>query len=168
MNLYITSGTLEFLQAILSKNNKERMILIHNSTTSLLLHETTQKSLFKLPRKYEVIDAVEELLQEGLIIMNNIPVSEEGRPTFEHMSKKNLEILRKQPGIKAIRILRPIKSETYIILTQWKDEIAFKAWQNNASYQSAFNYEGVTSSSQKLFTGNAFITQYSAPKLNDK
>lgn len=170
MNVFITSGTFEFLRNIKMNNENEKLILLQNENKCLLLQETTGSTLFKEPRKYETVDGVGELKQEGYIVMNNIPVSDEGRPMFEHMFKNRAGKIEGQPGFKAIRILRPIGFETYIILTQWDNESSFNAWQTSQSFADAHSKKPKkehTSGAQKIFSGESFVTKFYLPNLEE-
>ena len=40
--------------------------------------------VFQTPRRYEVISSVGKLAEEGYFVCNNVPVTDEGRPVFEH------------------------------------------------------------------------------------
>ena len=57
------------------------MLLMQNGETALLLHETSEKTVFASPRRYEVVDGKGLLQEKGFVVMNNIPVTEEGRPS---------------------------------------------------------------------------------------
>lgn len=164
MNIFITSGTFDFMKIKKDKHPNEKIVLMRNAETTVLLHETTSKTVFASPRKYEVVDAKGELPEAGYVIMNNIPVSEDGRPVFEHHFKTRAGSIEKEPGIVALRILRPINSETYIILTVWEKQANFLNWKNSDFYQQTFNTSDtnlpVTNSSQKMFSGEAYTTQY--------
>jgi heme-degrading monooxygenase HmoA len=167
---YITSGTYEYLRKIKDQNMDETIILMQNAETALLLHETQGSAIFKEPRKYEVIDSVGELRQNGYIVMNNIPVTEEGRPVFEYRFKNRAGQIEKQPGFWAIRILRPLKSDTYIILTQWENERAFKNWQGSQAFKKAHEKkqsDDTSTTVKKIFSGPSYVTQYVVPDLKD-
>lgn len=73
----------------------------------MLIHETEGNSLFHEPRPYEVLDAV-GLLGGEFIVCNNIPVTDEGRPLFEHRFNQRARLIEKEPGFVAIRVLRPL------------------------------------------------------------
>ncbi|WP_042349646.1 antibiotic biosynthesis monooxygenase family protein [Bacillus massiliigorillae] len=166
MNIYMTSGTFEYLRQVKLKNANEQLILLHSADKTILLQETNEPTLFKHPRKYEIVDGIGDLKQEGFVIMNNIPVSEESRPTFEHMFKNRAGKVEEQPGFQALRVLRPVGFETYIILTQWHTESAFDAWQRSKSFQDAHSQKPAktfTNSSQKIFSGEAFVTKFFVP-----
>ncbi|MEH6942935.1 antibiotic biosynthesis monooxygenase family protein [Bacillus sp. JJ722] len=170
MNIYITSGTFEYLRQVKLQNSNEKLILLHNADKTLLLQEANDTTLFKHPRKYEIVDGMGDLEQEGFIVMNNIPVAEESRPVFEHMFKNRAGKVENQPGFQAIRILRPIGSETYIILTQWQNESAFNAWQSSKSFKDAHSQKSskaYSNSSQKIFSGEAFVSKYFVPTFKE-
>ena len=166
MNIFITSGTFDFLKIKKDKHPSENILLMQNAETTVLLHETTKKTVFASPRKYEVVEGSGGLPESGYVVMNNIPVSEEGRPIFEHRFKNSAASIVKEPGLVALRILRPIQSETYIILTIWEKQANFLSWKNSSSFEQAFNIGStpVTNSSQKMFSGEAYMTQYTLVK----
>lgn len=130
MNLYITSGTYEYLKALKEKYPSENMILMQNPENFLLIHETEGISIFKEPRKYEAIDSSGTMNHAGFAVLNHIPVTDEGRPVFEYRFKNRSRTIENQPGFAAIRVLRPLSSNTYIILTLWENEQGFERWQN--------------------------------------
>ncbi|WP_163101683.1 antibiotic biosynthesis monooxygenase family protein [Peribacillus alkalitolerans] len=172
MFVHITSGTFDFLRKKLDQHREENMYLLQNAEGTLLVHETNdKKSVFSQPRSYEYVDAVGELKQKGFIVMNNIPVSKEGRPIFEHRFKNRPGQIENQPGFWAIRILRPLHSDTYIILTQWENEKSFHEWQNSQSFAHSHSQkEGgqETTSTTKIFSGSSYISKYIVPVLEDE
>ncbi len=164
MFLYITSGTADYMEKIRKKYvDKETMIILHGSSNSILLHETDKKSLFATPRKYEVIDQVNTLEQKGYFVLNNIPVSDEGRPVFEQRFLNRARAIETEPGFIAFRLLRPLDSDTYIVLTQWTGPNSFEAWKNSQSFKNAHSKPdsapGVKK--QNIFNAASYITTYS-------
>ncbi|CAH0223952.1 Heme-degrading monooxygenase HmoB [Peribacillus sp. Bi96] len=171
MNVFITSGTYDFLKLKKDKHPNEKILLMQNAQNTVLLHETTGKTLFSSPRKYEVVDGKGSLQDHGYVVMNNIPVSEEGRPVFEHRFKNRAGLIENEPGFVALRILRPINSETYVILTIWEKQSDFMNWKKSSSFQQAHSSDSkppVTNSSQKMFSGEAFVTQYTLVKDSEE
>lgn len=164
MNMYITSGTLEFLKKKKEKHPMETMILMTNSDHALLIHETTNTSLFHAPRKYEIIGSFNKLPNYGLVVMNNITVTEEGSPLFEYYFKHNANLFEKETGFLASRILRPLTTHTYIILTIWKDSIAYSSWENSKlnekMYTKIGTFQGVSTNSFSLFSIPTYVTKY--------
>lgn len=162
MNIYMTTGTYEFLKTKKDKHGQERMFLMQNPENSLLLHETNGKTVFNSPRKFEVIDSRGEILEDGFVVMNNIPVTEEGRPVFEYRFKNRAGMVEREPGFIAIRVLRPLNSDTYVIFTEWESQIAFKNWQASSSFQQAHKNPGAdhVDTNKKIFSGSSYVTQY--------
>ena len=167
MKLYITSGTFPYLLNIAKKNPDEQLLLLHNNQSSLLLQETERSTLFKVPRKYDSIEQEGQLKQEGFVVLYHIPVNSEAQPVFEHDYKVQLQKIQGQPGLIAYRFLKPIGSDSYIILTQWQGESAFKAWQNSSSYISVNDLKLPAASAQKLFTGDPFLSKYNVPTIDE-
>ncbi|MDP4163436.1 MAG: antibiotic biosynthesis monooxygenase [Bacillota bacterium] len=167
MNLYMTTGTFDFLKTIKDKNPEEKMMLMQNGEGALLLHETIGKTVFSTPRKYEVLDSVGELDDNGFVVMNNIPVSEEGRPVFEYRFKNRAGMIEQEPGFVAIRVLRPLSNDTYIILTVWENADAFQNWQNSKAYEKAHEKRGTEQgidAKPNVFSGSSYVTKYIVPE----
>ncbi|WP_462408920.1 antibiotic biosynthesis monooxygenase family protein [Neobacillus sp. Marseille-QA0830] len=140
MNVYLTTGTIEYLKKIMEKHPEEKLVAMENADGALLIHETKRETVFKLPRRYEAIESRGELAKEGLVVMNHIPVTDEGRPLFEHKMKLQNWLFENEPGLLALRCLRPIASKTYIILTIWEKEASFEKWQSsNAPFSEKVN-----------------------------
>ena len=164
MYIYLTSGTPEFMESLCAKYAKENMIAMHGSTNSVLLHETEGKSFFSTPRKFEVIDSLGQFENSGFFVFNNIPIIDEGRPVFEHRVLNRSSNIDKEPGFIAFRLLRPIKAETYIVITQWKGPHSYEAWKMSKAYkeyQSTFeNQVGIKQ--ENIFSTAAYTSTYTA------
>ncbi len=164
MNLFITSGTADFLLKLKEKHQDENMVLMNNSESSILVHETEGQTLFNSPRKYKVIDSAGNLGHKGFAVLNNIPVTEEGRPLFEDRFLNRPRKIEKEPGFVAIRVLRPLSSNTYIILTIWDQESSFENWQKSKAYADAHKNRGteagIAGAKPTIFESASFVSKY--------
>jgi heme oxygenase (mycobilin-producing) len=163
MNIYMTTGTYDFLKIQKEKHPDEKMFLMQNAENALLLHETSGKTIFNSPRKFEVIDSSGEIQKDGFVVINNIPVTDEGRPVFEFRFKNRVGMIEKEPGFIAIRVLRPTNSDTYVIFTEWESQSAFNNWQSSSSFQQAHKKpaDEAVDTTKKIFSGSSYVTQYS-------
>jgi heme oxygenase (mycobilin-producing) len=164
MFVYLTTGTSSYLKTVKEKHPDEALILMENGDQALLLHETTKPSIFNSPRKLEVIDQRGIYAEKGFVVMNNIPVTDEGRPVFEHRFKNRAGLIEKEPGFIALRVLRPINSDTYVILTMWENESAFNNWKSSSSFKQAHEKkepaQKAADFNKNIFSGPPFVTQY--------
>jgi heme-degrading monooxygenase HmoA len=160
MNVYITVGTFGYLKTIKEKNPQEKIVIMENDDSALLLHETEGETVFKEPRRYEVIDASGDIGTEGYVVLNNIPVTDEGRPIFEYRFKNRSKQIENEPGFQAIRVLRPLSSNTYIVLTVWENETAFSNWKNSSSFQVAHKKQEETQPKAQIFASPSYTTKY--------
>lgn len=160
----MTNGTYEFLNALKNKHPKETMIHLQGDETTLLMHETEGSTVFSSPRKYEAIDQTGEVSNGAFFVLNNIPVSEEGRPVFEYRFKNRARLIEQEPGFVAIRVLRPLSSDTYVILTAWKAEKDFLNWQESKAYEKAHEKRktenGIDQQQPQIFLRPSFVTKY--------
>lgn len=163
MYAYMTTGTIDFMEKVRDKYKNEQMVMMHGGGHTLLLHETDKKkSVFQTPRRYEVVGALGALEEQGFFAMNNIPVSDEGKPIFEHQYKTLGEKLQAVPGFLAFRLLRPIGSDTYVLLTQWSEERMYKLWHESPAYKLAnpeeFKDQG--GATLHIFTSAPYVATY--------
>ena len=163
MNVYMTTGTYDFLEKIKAKYSQEDMILMQNGQNSLLLHETLKKSVFEVPRKYEVVNGCGDLVNKGLAVFNNVPVTDEGRPVFEYRFKERIPSISQISGFRAIRLLRPVKGDTYVEFTLWGNEKAYSDWKHSSSFEEAQKTDSI-SEFKSIFSGPAYFTQYIIPE----
>jgi heme oxygenase (mycobilin-producing) len=163
MNIFITFGTTDYLQTIKQKHAEEKMILMENPDNAILLHETEGNTVFNEGKHYEVLDAVGDIQQGGFAVLNNIPVREEGRPVFEYRFSQRTGLIEKEPGFAAIRVLRPMDTDTYVILTIWDKESSFKNWQQSKAYEKAHQKRGTSEGidqQKSIFSGPSYVTTY--------
>ncbi|SES19610.1 antibiotic biosynthesis monooxygenase [Psychrobacillus sp. OK032] len=157
MNLYITSGTPEFMESIKKKHPNEQIYALHGIGNSVLIHETPQKSVFQAPRKYEILEAFGQFSEKGYFAIQNIPLSDEGKPIFEFKYTNLSPTLQSEPGFIALRVLKPIKSETYIILTEWSGPNSYEVWAKS----HPMNFDEVADK-QRIFTSAPYVSTYSS------
>jgi len=158
MNVYITAGTLDFLKKIESKYPNEPMVAMLNENGAILLHETNSQTVFNEPRKYEVLESYGQLAKKGFVVMNNISVTDEGRPLFEHQFKQHIKAIVNTKGLTALRLLRPLSSNPYIVMTIWEHETLYQKWQGTNSIldQLKANFDAP----QKIFTSAPYVSKY--------
>lgn len=158
MRLYMTNGTVGYLKSIKEKNPNLQLVMMQSGFSALLLHETDEKrSIFKQPRRYEIIDSTGEIGESGFVAIHHIPVTNEGRPIFEYRFKNRSWQVEKQTGFIAIRILRPVRHDTYVILTVWETEHDFNVWSQTDAYKNIYPKE---MNYQQVFSASPYTMRY--------
>ncbi|NPC92089.1 antibiotic biosynthesis monooxygenase [Bacillus sp. WMMC1349] len=167
MNFYITYGTVDFLKKLAKQHDLEHMLFMKGNDSAILFQEATGKSVFQAPHHYEVIHQSGTLDPSGFAVLNNIPVTFEGRPLFETRFKNRAEKVEHQPGFKALRMLRPTEGDIYIVLTLWETEQAFQDWKNSTSFLEAHkkhhSAEGINHDGT-IFSRPSYIRSYYSVK----
>lgn len=164
MFLYITSGTPDYMEKLQIKYKKENMILLYGVSNALLLHETEGKTKFATPRKYEVVTGLHSIEQSGFFALHHIPVEDEAKPVFEQQLVKGLQFIGKEPGLISFRFLRPKKSDTYVILTQWIGRHSYEAWKNSRTFKELEQSVIFGEKKQNIFDAASYINTYSGKK----
>ena len=165
MNMYMTTGTMDFMEKVKDKYVDENILLMNGGGTTLLLHETNGKGVFQTPRKYEVAGSFGNLTEPGFFAMDNVAVTDEGKPIFEHQYKNMGEKLQNMPGFIAFRLLRPIGNDTYTLLTEWTDKRLYEIWHNSPGNQLSHktNFKDAGGSAQHIFTSAPYTSHYKTP-----
>ncbi|MBY0095264.1 antibiotic biosynthesis monooxygenase family protein [Mesobacillus maritimus] len=171
MNFYITSGTIDYLTKLKNKYLNENMLLLTGSEDdfqAVILHETKHKTVFNHPRKYEVIDSIGSFEKATYVVMNNIPVTDEGKPLFEYQFKNRQRKIEHQPGFVAIRLLRPLSSNTYVILTLWENKRAYENWKSSDSFLESHKKQTKSNEAKSIaiFAGLSYLTTYSIAEVD--
>ena len=170
MNIYLTSGTSDYLRKKYeSEFSKETLLLMQDETSdrAILLHESQTPSLFQEPRSYDILFSDGVLENKGFITMNHIPVNEENKPIFEH---NMLHYFTSHPNrtMTAIRFLRPRKGDTYILFCLWEEKASYIKWKQqpeNANAPIGKNSEKSWNSSQhSIFNGKPYFVQLTIPE----
>lgn len=165
MNFYMTFGTGDYLTDVKNKLEKGESLLMYGEDNAVLMHETSEQSSFNSGKKFEVLDSNGDLGKGKFAVLNNIPVTDEGRPVFEYRFSQRAGLIDKEPGFAAIRVLRPSDSDTYVILTLWEDVKYFKQWQESKAYDKAHEKRGTSEGvdqKQQIFPRPSYVTTYYA------
>lgn len=170
MNIYLTSGSMEFMESARKRYPNEMMIAMHGVKNTVLMHETAGKSVFSTPQAYKVISSTGQLTEVGFFALNYIPIEEDARPIFEYQFKTRVERLENERGLIAIRLLQPTKSDTYVVLTQWEDAHTFNIWRNSASYKYLLEDSEATVGAEKrlhIFSSAPYVRTYKSKEEDD-
>lgn len=125
---------------------------------ALAYYEGSKKNVFASGRAFEVMAHSGSIKQKGFVVMNNIPVKEEGKPVFEDAFQKQQHTIETMPGFKAFRLLRPNKGNTYVVLTQWESEADFNNWKNSDAFKQVHQDQSVMTPA--YFAERPFVSKY--------
>lgn len=132
MYAFMTTGTAHFLKNITDKHPTIPFHFMRSGTSTLVYYEDKKKKgIFVSGRTYEILHTFGEINKKGFVVMQVIPVTEDGMKVFEDKSKKLLNIVEKTDGLIAHRLLKQLKGRQYIIFTQWKTELAYSKWEKS-------------------------------------
>lgn len=163
MNIHVTYGDVSELKSIKDSLTTEHLVLMELGNEAALIQENDGSAGFAEADSYTVLDASGEIIDGNYAVFNNIPVTQEGREVFEQRFMGRARKIEDTEGFSAIRVLRPLESDTYVILTMWNDEASFKAWQNSQAYATAHQKRGTDEGIDKkpnIFSRPSFVTTY--------
>ncbi len=70
-----------------------------------------------------------------IVVSNRIQVAQGHEKEFEQRFEGRAGLVEHMPGFVRLEILRPIKSDYYIVLTHWENEAAFRAWTESVEFK---------------------------------
>lgn len=164
MYTYITTGTYYFMKKIADQYPNETMILMVSPVTVQLWHETDGATIFKSPRKYEVIHSSGTWAEKGFVACHHIPVRDEGRPVFEYDFIESVKNVEQFPGLIVMRVLRPLSSDTYITMTMWNDKKAYNDLKDDLKQQIDLKIVKNTG----IFAGPSYISTFAVGEEEDQ
>ncbi len=72
-----------------------------------------------------------------IIVQNRVPVAEGQEEAFIDRFRTRKALVDRQPGFIRNMVLRPIKGDTFIVLTFWDSEENFRGWTKSAAFKEA-------------------------------
>lgn len=163
MQLYKWTGPQDQAEALLESLSNAQFTYLKNDDETVLLYETDGGPGLKASEAYEVLNTVGDFADGHYAVFNNIPVADEGRELFESRFQNRAGMVEKEPGFAAIRVLRPLDSDVYVILTLWEDKQSFIDWQQSQAYGQAHAKRGTEEGIDKrpnIFPRSSFVTSY--------
>jgi heme oxygenase (mycobilin-producing) len=160
LHIYITYGTTDYLATFQEKYGQA--LLLEGDSNSALVLETEGQNPFTEKHEYEIINQRGSLSGAGFVVMNHIPVTEEGRALFEERFQNRAGLVEGEPGFHGIRILRPLQKDTYIVMTLWESHSDFINWQQSKAYEEAHKNRGTSKGlpPETFFSGKSFVKEY--------
>ncbi|SDJ88413.1 antibiotic biosynthesis monooxygenase family protein [Sediminibacillus albus] len=137
MKAQITHGTFDFLSKIKKEHKDKHIYLMQTDDATIAYYEGKHTSIFEQAREYESFVANGELKESGYVVMNNIPVTYEGRPLFEDQFKSRSGSMDDIQGFHALRVLRPLQGNKYVVLVQWDSQKSYQEWKESESFAKA-------------------------------
>jgi len=72
------------------------------------------------------------------VVANRVPVAPEWTEKFEERFRSRVGQIDRQAGFVSMQILRPADDDSpYVVLTTWKDKVAFEAWVGSEDFRQA-------------------------------
>ncbi|GGB51721.1 antibiotic biosynthesis monooxygenase [Virgibacillus dakarensis] len=158
MNAYMTNGTYDFLRKLEEKYPDIPFYFMAGSSGTLAYYEGRHKNVFAAGRAYEVLEQGGDMRETGFVVMNNIPVTDDGTAMFEERFRQRKSELDSMPGFQAFRLLRPKKGNTYVVITQWASEANFNNWKDSDAFKN--QHQHGLAKPPAFFADKPFITSY--------
>lgn len=72
-----------------------------------------------------------------IVVTNRIQVAKGQEEAFEQRFRGRAGLVEGMPGFIRLQILRPLKSDYYMVVTWWESEAAFLAWTESPQFREA-------------------------------
>lgn len=158
MKAFMTNGTYEFLSKLVDKYPAINFYFMATQTNTLAYYEADGKNIFAAGRAYDIFLATGKIQDTGYVVMNTIPVTEDGQAVFEDQFRNRQQQIESMPGFQAFRLLKPLKGIKYVVLTQWDSESSYENWKNSEQFKHA--HANQQTKLPAYFADRPFITTY--------
>lgn len=154
---FMTNGTISFLKGFEKKHPDVNFYFMSGKGGGLAYYEE-EKTIFTSGRGFDILIANGKLQQEGYVVMNNIPATSENKYILEDNFNKWDNTIEHMPGFQAFRFLRPLKGDTYVVLTQWRSSEDFDQWKQTEQFQELTKIQEIKKSA--YFPSRPFTSTY--------
>lgn len=72
-----------------------------------------------------------------IVVSNRIPVAKGHEKEFEERFQGRAKLVENMPGFVRLEVMRPVKSDYYVVLTHWNDEPSFHTWTESPEFKEA-------------------------------
>ncbi|WP_404458719.1 antibiotic biosynthesis monooxygenase family protein [Oceanobacillus kapialis] len=158
MNAYMTNGTIDFLLKLEEKHKDIDFYFMTSNSGALAYYEGNGKSIFNAGRDYDILLEKGAISEDGYVVMNNIPVVEDGQATFEKRFMQGENNIDMMPGFHAYRFLKPLNGNTYVVFTQWRSAQDFENWKNSEHFKQS--HKGQSTKPPAYYADKPFTTAY--------
>lgn len=135
---FMTTGTAHFLKDLTESHPEINFHFMRSGVSTLVYYESKKKkSIFVSGRSFNILKNDGVLNEKGFVVMDFIPVTEEGMDIFEEKTKQQFSIIENTNGLITLKLLKQLKKNTYVILSQWETERHYKNWQKSDEYEQA-------------------------------
>ncbi len=156
----MTNGTLDHLEKIAENHPEINLYFMRNQTAAVAYYEDNGPPVFDEPRGYEIFVTKGTLQLKGYVVMQHIPVSDDGKPIFESEYQDQADKIKAQPGVYALRVLRPLRGNTYVVFIQWENEARYQSWFKADMLKNTFGKKKKKKKKPKYRAGKPFSTKY--------
>lgn len=160
MYAYMTNGTVDHLRKIKDKHKNLNLLLMSSQDKTVAYYEDQQPSIFETAREYDIIVKTGELKQEGYVVMNNIPVTDEGRPIFETSFKNRAGTIEGVSGFNGMRVLRPYDGNVYVVMVQWQDQESYQHWKNSEEFAKSHKKDAKSKDKPPYTAGPSYVNEF--------
>lgn len=127
-----TSGTYHFLQELTQKHRQTDFYFMRNNQSTLVYYEHKQKkSIFVSGKTFSILQTAGPIQAKGFITMEHIPVTDDGVKLFQDRLASLFPELVDRSGVTAMRALKGVKKQEFVIMTQWKNERYEQLWKES-------------------------------------
>ena len=89
------------------------------------------------------------------VSMNCVTIPEDQAPDFEQAFLTRERHMGEAPGFVRFQLMRPLRNQEYLVVTEWESEQAFKDWIGSDLFKQAHRGDG-----QRSFGGHSELRTY--------
>src|SRR5690625_3469338 len=104
---FMTTGTTHFLKNITDSHPNIDFFLMKRAASTLVYYEgDSKKGVFVSGRAFSALASYGTIQHSGFVVMDTVPVMEDGMAVFEDRVKKTFPLIEDTVGLHAARFLK--------------------------------------------------------------
>lgn len=92
-----------------------------------------------------------------IMVVNRIAVAEGYGEQFEERFRNRAQLVDSMPGFIRWQLVRPIKGDTYNVVTYWESMQDFENWTNSPEFQQGHGQRGGAPPPKEMFRGKSVL-----------
>ncbi len=92
-----------------------------------------------------------------IMVVNRIAVAEGFGEQFEARFRNRAQLVDKRPGFVRWELQRPIKGDTYNVVTYWESVQDFEAWTSSPEFQQGHTHRTGDAPPKEMFRGKSVL-----------
>lgn len=163
MYTYLTHGSDYYMNQLIDRHADRPLLKFNGQEDVILYEETDQSSVFSAPESFEVVEAIGEITDDQPLMLRYFQVTDEHRKSAETALTSHDANFNAYDGFQAFRLLRPLRTQSYIAAFQFDTAERAEAFKKSSLYRKLYDHDVTKHYQSADFISNVNYTKLLMP-----